>query len=439
MGLVNFAKYNEALSKSRPIKISGKVARIVGLVVEGIGPDLSVGGICHIFPKDPTYPPVLAEVVGFSDNRILMMPLGELRGVAPGCHIAVQSESATVHVDDTLLGRVIDGTGNPIDGKAPLQCKEERSLYAEPLNPMQRKRIVQPLDLGIRAMNGLLTVGMGQRIGIMAGAGVGKSALLGMMAKYSNSDINVVSLIGERGRELREFVEGSLGEEGLKRSVVVVVTSDQPPLIRVRGAHLSMAIAEYFRDKGKNVLFMMDSLTRFSMAQREIGLSVGEPPASKGYTPSVFAALPRLLERAGTCGGDGSITGLYTVLVEGDDLTDPIADASRAVLDGHVILSRKLASMGHYPAIDILDSISRVMVDVTPQAYQALATKFREVYSTYRESEDLINIGAYVAGSNPRIDNAMAKIDGMNAFLRQNLDERSDINSTAMALSKALE
>ncbi|MBI5815799.1 MAG: FliI/YscN family ATPase [Nitrospinae bacterium] len=434
---VDFGKYGQALDESRPIKVSGKVARVVGLVVEGIGPDLSIGGVCEIFPKDQSTP-ITAEVVGFTGNRILMMPLGELRGISPGCHIAVRAEAASIKVDHTLLGRVVDGLGKPIDGKGPILCKEERSIYSEPINPLTRRRITQPLDLGIRTINGLMTVGMGQRMGIMAGTGVGKSVLLGMMAKYTTADVNVIALIGERGRELREFIENNLGDEGMKRSVVVVATSDNAPLVRMRAAHVATSIAEYFRDRGKNVLLMMDSLTRFSMAQREIGLSIGEPPATKGYTPSVYAALPRLLERAGNTDGPGSITGLYTVLIEGDDISEPISDASRAILDGHIVLSRRLASLGHYPAIDVLNSISRVMVDVAGKDHKELAIKFKELYATYKEAEDLINIGAYVAGSNKRIDESIARIDAMNAFLKQRVEESSRLAQTIDAMKKVL-
>ncbi|VAX20170.1 Flagellum-specific ATP synthase FliI [hydrothermal vent metagenome] len=434
---VDFSKYGEALVKSRPIKVSGKVSRIVGLVVEGIGPDLSIGGICEIFPKHSSTP-ISAEVVGFNDNRILMMPLGELRGVSPGCHIAVRSEAASIKVDNSILGRVVDGLGIPIDGKGPLLCKTERSLYSAPPHPLSRRRITKPLDLGIRAINGLLTIGQGQRIGILSGTGVGKSVLLGMMSKYTKADVTVIALVGERGREVREFIENNVGEEGLKKAVAVVATSDNPPLLRMRGAFVATAIAEYFRDQGKNVLLLMDSLTRFSMAQREIGLSVGEPPATKGYTPSVFAALPKLLERAGACDGPGSITGLYTVLIEGDDISEPISDATRAILDGHILLSRRLSSLGHYPAIDLLGSISRVMGDVAPQEQQDLALKFKELYAVYTEAEDLINIGAYVTGSNPGIDAAITKIDALNDFLRQRIHESASITDSLTALKNII-
>jgi flagellum-specific ATP synthase len=434
---VDFSKYTETLKDSRPIKVSGKVSRIVGLMIEGIGPDLPIGGTCDIFPTDSNNP-VGAEVVGFIGNRIMMMPLGDSRGISPGCIIAARQEAAEIKVDDSILGRVVDGLGAPIDDKGPLLCQTFRSIYADPINPLKRKRISEPLDLGVRAINGLLTVGKGQRIGILSGTGVGKSVLLGMMAKNTNADINVIGLIGERGREVKEFIEKNLGEEGMKRSVVVVATSDNPPLIRMRGAFVATAIAEHFRDQGKNVLLMMDSLTRFSMAQREIGLSVGEPPATKGYTPSVFAVMPKLLERAGTGSGDGTITGLYTVLIEGDDISEPISDAARAILDGHLFLSRRLASLGHFPAIDLLGSISRVMVDVASPEHMDMATRFKELYATYREAEDLINIGAYVAGSNPRIDKAIAKIDDMNQYLRQRMGESETLENSIKGLNEIL-
>jgi len=434
---VDFGKYDLALAKSQPVQVSGKVSKVIGLVVEGIGPDLPVGGTCEIYPNNSTKP-VRAEVVGFIGNRVLMMPLGDLRGISTGCHITARSESATIRVDNSIVGRVVDGVGDPLDGKGPILCDGERSIYAQPINPIERKRITEPLDLGVRAINGLNTVGKGQRVGILSGTGVGKSVLLGMMAKYTNADINVIGLIGERGREVKEFIENNLGEEGMKRSVVVVATSDHPPLVRMRGAFVATSIAEHFREQGKNVLLMMDSLTRFSMAQREIGLSIGEPPATKGYTPSVFAALPKLLERAGTSAGDGSITGLYTVLIEGDDISEPISDATRAILDGHLVLSRRMASLGHYPAIDLLGSISRVMIDVVSEEHMELAIRFKELYSTYSEAEDLINIGAYVAGSNPRIDKAMEKIDSMNSFLRQRMNQSFSLEDSVSALKQII-
>lgn len=437
MNKIDFSKYNAVLAETNPINVSGKVSRIVGLVIEGIGPDLPIGGACVIYPTDSP-DPVEAEVVGFMGDRILMMPLGELRGISPGCHIAAREDAAAIKVDDSILGRVINGLGEPIDGRGPLLCKGERSIYSSPINPLSRKRITEPIDLGIRAVNGLFTVGKGQRIGILSGTGVGKSVLLGMMAKYTTADVSVIALIGERGREVKDFIERNLGEEGMKRSVVVVATSDNPALLRMRGAFVATAIAEHFRDQGKNVLFMMDSLTRFAMAQREIGLSVGEPPATKGYTPSVFAALPKLLERAGASSGEGSITGLYTVLIEGDDISEPISDASRAILDGHLFLSRRLASLGHYPAVEVLGSISRVMVDVASTKHVELATRFKELYATYREAEDLINIGAYVSGSNQRIDDAITKIDAMNEYLRQGINESVSMDKSVSELERVL-
>jgi flagellum-specific ATP synthase len=366
---------------------------------------------------------IKAEVVGFRNDHVLLMPLGTMHGIHPGSTIINRGEKATVTIGASLLGRVIDGLGRPLDQKNALPPGTTYSLYADPPNPLLKRRICNPLDLGIRAINALLTCGQGQRLGIFAGSGVGKSVLLGSMAKYAQADINVIALIGERGREVREFLERDLGSQGLQKSVVVVATPDQPPLLRVRGAYIATAIAEYFRDQGQNVLLMMDSLTRFAMAQREVGLSVGEPPLTKGYTPSVFASLPKLLERAGTDQGTGSITGLYTVLTEGDEANDPIADTVRSIVDGHIILSRRLASKNHYPAIEILPSLSRVMTDITASEHQALAQKLREILAVYSEAEDLINIGAYVQGSNVKIDEAITKIGAINTFLRQTTDE----------------
>ncbi|MBI5179516.1 MAG: FliI/YscN family ATPase [Nitrospinae bacterium] len=433
---VDLSRFRNAVATARDIIPVGAVTRVIGLVIEGDGPDVPVGSMCKIFPREAGQP-VEAEVVGFRDGRILMMPLATPQGISPRCRIEAIRGKATVSVDETILGRVLDGLGRPLDGKGALKCRHEMPLYAEPVNPVGRKRISQPLDLGIRAINGLLTCGRGQRIGIMAGTGVGKSVLLGMMAKLTNADVAVIGFIGERGREVREFIEKNLGEEGMKRSVLVTATSDNTPLVRLRAAYTATAIAEYFRKQGKDVLLMLDSLTRFAMAQREIGLSIGEPPATKGYTPSVFALLPRLLERAGTGGEEeGSITGLYTVLVEGDDLSEPISDASRAILDGHIILSRALAARGHYPAIDVLQSISRVMIDVTPREQMALAKKLFRTLSIYKEAEDLINIGAYVKGSNPAIDDAIQRIGAINAFLEQGMDERSSLEESVRKMAE---
>lgn len=420
--LIDFKKYHTALQGSNLIKANGKVTKVVGLITEAQGPASRLGTICDIYPKGDISK-VRAEVLGFRDNKVLLMPLGEFRGIAPGSRVVTRQESALIGVGKRLLGRVIDGLGNPIDGKGPIQIDEEYPLYKNPMNPLLRKRISRPLDIGIKAINGILTIGCGQRMGIFSGSGVGKSVLLGMIARKTTADVNVIALIGERGREVNDFLERELGEEGLKRSVVVVATSDHLPLIRMRGAFIATAIAEYFRDRGKQVILMMDSVTRFAMAQREVGLATGEPPTTKGYTPSVFALLPKLLERAGTSSNQGTITGLYTVLVEADDMNDPISDAVRAILDGHIILSRDLAMQNHYPAIDILNSVSRVMVDIMDLKHMANANKLKAILDTYRKAEDLINIGAYVAGSNPKIDYAIDMIDKVNEYLRQGITE----------------
>lgn len=416
------------------VKVWGKVTKIVGLVVEGYCPAASVGTLCEITPLSQSGP-VLAEVVGFRDGLALLMPLGELRGLGPGSLIRVIRSSATMGVGDALLGRVVDAMGNPIDGLPQPVFEKEMPVYALPPGPMERSKICQPLDLGVRAINGLLTCGQGQRLGIMAGSGVGKSVLLGTMAKHSRSDINVIALIGERGREVREFIERDLGEEGLARSVVLVATSDQSPLLRMRGAFVATTLAEYFCQQGHNVLLMMDSVTRFAMAMREVGLAIGEPPTTKGYTPSVFATLPKLLERAGSFKKQGSITGLYTVLVEGDDMNEPIADSVRSILDGHIVLSRDLAAKNHYPCIDILHSSSRVMRDIVEPDHTESAAKIREILATHKEAEDLINIGAYVAGSNPKIDYAISRIDAVNEFLCQGMEERDTLAGTTEAMT----
>lgn len=405
------------------IKVWGKVTRIIGLVVEGYCPNASIGSLCEISPLDNSCKPVFAEIVGFRDLRALLMPLGDIRGLGPGSLIRVIKASATVKVGNNLLGRVIDGMEQPHDSLPEPVLPEEMPLYAQPPGPMERQNISDTLDLGVKAINGLITCGMGQRMGIMAGSGVGKSVLLGMMARSAKADINVIALIGERGREVREFIERDLGKDGLARSVLVVVTSDQSPLLRMRGAFVATAIAEYFCKQGKNVLLMMDSVTRFAMAMREIGLAIGEPPTTKGYTPSVFATLPKLLERAGRFRNQGSITGLYTVLVDGDDMTEPVADSVRSILDGHIVLSRDIAAKNHYPAIDILNSASRVMRDIISPRHLELAGKARNVLATFNEAEDLINIGAYAKGSNPKIDYAVSKIDAINDFLKQGFNE----------------
>jgi flagellum-specific ATP synthase len=417
---IDLTRYMPTVESARSIRFHGKVTQVVGLVIEGYCPGAAVGSLCEIYPRDND--PIPAEVVGFRDNKTLLMPLGELRGVGLGSLIAVKRDKAALCVGPALLGRVIDGLGEPIDDLGPVFTSDESPIYAQPVNPMKRSPIKRPLDLGIRAINGLLTCGEGQRVGIMAGSGVGKSTLLGMIARYTEADVNVIALIGERGRELREFIENDLREEGLRKSVVVVATSDQPPLVRMRGAYIATTIAEYFQSRGNKVLLMMDSATRFAMAMREVGLAIGEPPTTKGYTPSVFAALPKLLERTGNF-MDGSITGLYSVLVEGDDFNEPVCDAMRSILDGHIVLSRDLAAKNVYPPIDILSSASRVMNAVAAKEHQQLAGKYKEMLATYRQAEDLINIGAYKEGSNPKIDLAVSRIDRIFSYVRQNVQE----------------
>ncbi|MCX5854684.1 MAG: flagellar protein export ATPase FliI [Deltaproteobacteria bacterium] len=436
--MIDFAKYHRRLDQANPIRVHGKVSEIIGLVVEGHGPAASIGELCGIFPGGMDKP-LPAEVVGFKKGKVLLMPLKSIQGLGPGCKIISLGRKAGVNVGKTLLGRVIDGLGSPIDNKGPIECEGEYPIYAEPINPLKRGRITEPVDLGIRALNGLLCCGKGQRMGIFAGSGVGKSILLGMIARNTNADVNVIGLIGERGREVREFLEKNLGEEGLARSVVVVAGSDMHPLIRMRAAYVATSISEYFRDMGKDVLLMVDSLTRFAMAQREIGLSVGEPPATKGYTPSVFSLLPRLLERSGKLEAGGSITGLYTILVEGDDFNEPISDSARSILDGHVSLTRELANRNHYPAIDVLQSVSRVMIDIIDEGHRQMVGKIVNILASYRKAEDLINIGAYVHGSNPEIDYAIAMIDRINRFLKQDINEKIDFQQTKLQMQTLFE
>jgi len=428
-------KYRTCLDAACTIRASGNVTNVIGLVIQARGPVSRLGTVCDIYTKGGSHK-ITAEVLGFRDNQVLMMPLEEIRGIGPGCRVVARQQRAIIPVGPGLLGRVIDGLGNPIDNKGPIFVESEYPIYSAPINPLSRKRISQPLDLGIRALNGLLTVGCGQRIGIFSGSGVGKSVLLGMIARKTRADVNVIALIGERGRELNEFIEKELGEEGLKRSVIVVATSDHLPLIRMRGAFIATAIAEFFRDQGKHVNLMMDSVTRFAMAQREIGLALGEPPTTKGYTPSVFTLLPKLCERAGTSANRGTITGLYTVLVEGDDTNEPIADALRAILDGHINLTRDLAAQNHYPAIDVLQSISRVMDDIIDSEHRQYANKLKETLAIYRKAEDLINIGAYVAGSNPKIDYAIEMVEKINSYLKQDIDETTDFNASISQLAQ---
>lgn len=433
--LLNFDRYLQAIDKLSTVRMCGRVTKVVGLVTEAIGPAVSIGTVCEICSREGKKK-VKAEVMGFKNNRLLLIPLGEPRGIDPGSKVIALNQRATIKVSHHLLGRIIDGLGRPLDDKGPILIGEDYPIYSEPINPMYRKLITEPLDVGIRAINALFTIGKGQRMGIFAGSGVGKSVLLGMMARNTKADVNVIALIGERGREVNEFIEKDLGPEGLERSVVVVATSDNPPLIRMRGAFIAHAIAEYFRDQGLHVLLMMDSITRFAMAQREVGLATGEPPTTKGYTPSVFTTLPKLLERAGTGTNGGTITGLYTVLVEGDDMNEPIADAVRSILDGHIVLSRELALQGHYPSIDVLSSISRVMDSIVDREHKELARKVKAIVSTYKKAEDLINIGAYVPGSNQKIDYALQMIDRINAFLRQDSSEKYNYTESITQLQE---
>ena len=424
------------LRDSHHIERVGRVAQVTGLVIESDGPSVSMGEVCKIGIHGAAHG-TYAEVVGFRDQRVLLMPLGELHDVSAGCDVIASSYVSSVPVGPRLIGRVIDGLGQPLDALGPLGADFAKTLRNSPPNPLRRLRIHEPFETGIKVLDVFTPIGRGQRMGIFAGSGVGKSTLLGMMARGADADVNVIALVGERGRELREFIEKDLGESGMARSVVIVATSDQPALVRLRAALLATTIAEYFRDEGRRVLFMMDSVTRLAMAQREIGLAIGEPPSSRGYTPSVFSILPRLLERTGN-GEKGSITAFYTVLVEGDDMNEPIADAVRGILDGHIVLSRALATGNHYPAVDVLDSISRVTQDISTPAERALAGKARDLMALYRKNEDLINIGAYVRKSNASIDRAIDKQEPLRAFLRQNVGEKFSRASSHERLGEIL-
>ncbi len=423
---IDFSKYKNVINAANPINYLGYITQIVGLTIESRGPQVSIGEICTIKTDERD---IKSEVVGFKDSKVLLMPLGDMQGIGPGQPVFADGEVLRVKVGPKLIGRALNGLGMPLDGEPEVEADEYYPVLNDPPQPLSRNRIKYPLQMGVKVIDGLLTIGKGQRVGIFAGSGVGKSTLLGMIARNTKADINVIALIGERGREVKEFIEKDLKEEGMARSVVVTATSDQPALVRVKAAFLATAIAEYFRDQGKDVMLMMDSLTRFSMAQREIGLATGEPPVSRGYTPSVFSMMPRLLERAGNS-DKGSITGLYTVLVDGDDLTEPITDTARGILDGHIVLSRKIANKNHYPAIDVLASISRVMGDVTTVEHRSYAGHLKSLLATYKEAEDLINIGAYVKGSNKDIDLAVKKIDAINEFLRQKVTENIDFETT---------
>ena len=426
----------KTIKPNKDLIYSGHVTKIVGMTIEANGPLLGIGTRCVITANSGEKIP--AEIVGFKENRILLMPYGESDNIYPGSEVTSLKSGMTLNVSDAMLGRILDSFGEPIDDKGPLPQGQPIPIYAPSPDPMGRKIIKDVITTGIKAIDGLMTTGRGQRVGIFAGSGVGKSVLLGMIARNTNADINVIALIGERGREVREFIERDLGEEGLKRSVVIVATGDKAPLVRRIGAFLATAIAEYFRDQGKQVMFMMDSVTRFAMAQREIGLTVGEPPATKGYTPSTFSLLPKLLERAGTCSGEGSITGLYTVLVEGDDMNDPIADTVRSIIDGHIVLNRLLAARNHFPAIDVLNSASRLMKEIVSDETFDFAGKFRDMLATYKEAEDLVNIGAYVSGSNPKIDESLKKINAVNAFLQQKMNENFSYDDTVRMITEII-
>ncbi len=436
MKTIPYDLYAGRIRNAGTIKQSGRVVQIVGLIIESIGPAVSVGDLCQI-ENPENGEKVRAEVVGFRDNRTLLMPLGSLSGITPGSIVISTGEQLKIPVGDELIGRVLGGLGQPIDGGKRILTAITRPIITHPIQALKRRRITEPVRTGVKVVDVMAACGQGQRMGIFAGSGVGKSILLGMIARGSSADVNVVALVGERGREVREFIEKDLGPEGLKKSVVVVVTSDQPALIRIKGAMVATTIAEFFRDQGKNVMLLMDSLTRIAIAQREIGLAAGEPPATKGFTPSVFALLPKLLERAGT-NEKGSITGMYAVLVESDDFNEPISDAVRSILDGHVSLSRRLAALNHYPAVDILDSISRLMIEICPPEHIELAAKVREVVATYRESEDLINIGAYVKGSSAKIDYAISKIDSLYDFFRQDIKEFCGLDEALTTLGEIL-
>ncbi len=429
---MDLAFLGQQVRKLPPGDVLGRVSKVVGLIVESRGPEGSVGEQMLIHLGNGRR--ITAEVVGFHGSQVLLMPVENIEGIRPGLLVEATGHQPEIPVSEALLGRVIDPLGRPLDGGPEIEPEAHLPIHSQPPNPMQRRRISEVLATGVRSIDGLLTLGKGQRIGIFSGSGVGKSTLMGMVARNTSAQVNVIALVGERGRELREFIENDLGEEGLKRSVVVVATSDQTPLLRIRCALAGTAVAEYFMRRGKDVLMMMDSVTRFAMAQREVGLSAGEPPSSRGYTPSVFALLPRLMERAGTFEGMGSITGLYTVLVEGDDMNEPIADAVRGILDGHVVLSRRLATKNHFPAIDVLGSISRLFSTLAIPEQKQLVSKIRDLMATYNDAEDLIQIGAYVRGSSPNIDQAIHFQPAIQAFLRQAVAEESDHRQTLLAM-----
>ncbi|MBF0274173.1 MAG: FliI/YscN family ATPase [Nitrospinae bacterium] len=436
---LNFEKYGILVDELDPIKINGEVTSVTGLMVESSGPLTPVGSVCTISPKEGRGKEVEAEVVGIKNDKVLLMPLSESIGIQKGMIVKVKSILPMVNLSENLLGRVINGNSEFLDeGNYVPSAEMEIPLYKDPLNPLERGLITDPLDVGVGSINSLFTIGKGQRMGIMAGSGVGKSVLLGMMAKNTTADVNVIALIGERGREVMEFINDNLSEESRKKSIIVVATSDQPALVRIRATYLAITIAEYFRDTGKDVLLMMDSITRYAMSQREVGLFLGEPPTTKGYTPSVFSTIPKILERVGNVKGKGSITGIFTVLIEGDDINDPIGDAVRSVVDGHIFLSRSIAAKGLYPSIDILNSISRSMVAIVPPEHQKWAMQLKELVSVYQDSEDLINIGAYVKGTNPKIDRAIQMHDKIENFLRQGMNESRSFETSKNQLAELM-
>ena len=433
---LDFSAYLAAVKSAQTVVPEGRISQVIGLIAEGDSLGLGVGGLASIINNQGQE--IKAEVVGFREEKALFMPYGDIRGVSLGSRIVPVSSSPMVEVSDHLLGRVVDGMGHPIDGKGPVPAGQSYYLYGKPMGPLERKVIREPLDVGIGAINAITPLGQGQRIGIMAGSGVGKSVLMGMMTKHTSADVVVIGLIGERGREVKDFVEDTLGQEGLKRAVVVAATSDSPPLTRMRGAYLATTIAEYFRDQGKDVLLMVDSITRFAMSSRDVGLAAGEPPTTRGYTPSFFVQIPILLERAGCLERGGSITGIYTVLVEGDDLNDPVGDTVRSIVDGHIVLSRDLANRGHYPAIDVMASVSRVMRDVSSSEHMELRDKAVNIMAAYKNAEDMITIGAYVDGSDANVDQAKKLMPRINQFLRQQIKEKKDFQASVNGLKEAL-
>lgn len=434
--MIKLEEYSQIINETKSIREIGKVTEIIGLIIEADGPKASIGDLCYIYNKLDEEP-IWAEVVGFRHPKILLMPLGSMEGLQPGAIVVNTGSPMKIKVGEQLLGRVLDGLGRPIDNLGEINSQTLYSTHADAINPLKRRRITEPLSLGIKSVDGFTTVGKGQRLGVFAGSGVGKSTTLAMMAKNTSADLNVIALIGERGREVREFIEKTLGTEGMKRTVVVAATSEQPSLVKIKAAHVATSIAEYFRDTGRDVLFMLDSITRISMAQREVGLAIGEPPATRGYTPSVFAQMPKLLERAGS-NDKGTMTGLYTVLVEGDDFNEPISDTARSILDGHIVLSRELAHRNHYPAVDVLQSISRVMPDVTTEDHRTAAGKIRNLLAVYKKNEDLINIGAYVRGSDSNCDEAIKMMDKINNFLQQKVEDKFEYEKTVEDLINLL-